>query len=69
LLRSQCDDRNYLQFSPIFGKKLAFFLKTYVMIQFWKKTLKQKTAIIGENIIKIITSFPDVNVMIKNLAE
>jgi hypothetical protein len=32
-IRGRCYDHTYLRFSPIFGKKLAFFSKTIVMIQ------------------------------------
>jgi hypothetical protein len=31
--RDRCYDHNFLQFFPIFGKKLAFFSKTNVMIK------------------------------------
>jgi hypothetical protein len=33
--RDRCYDHNFLRFLTIFGKKLAFFLKTNVMIKFF----------------------------------
>jgi hypothetical protein len=35
--RGRCYDHNFLQFSTIFGEKLAFFSKTNVMIKFLPK--------------------------------
>jgi hypothetical protein len=32
-IRGRCYDHNFLRFSTIFGKKLAFFSKTNVMIK------------------------------------
>jgi hypothetical protein len=37
LPRGRCYDHNFQRFLPIFGKKLAFFSKTNVMIKFLQK--------------------------------
>jgi hypothetical protein len=64
--RGRCYEHNFLRFSTIFGKKLAFFSKTNVMIKilhdlalFWVKNANIYAKFFGENIFKIITSVPD----------
>jgi hypothetical protein len=64
--RGRCYDHNFLRFLTIFGEKLAFFLKTNVMIKishiltlFWVKNANFFAEIFGENIFKIITTVPD----------
>jgi hypothetical protein len=41
--RSLCNDENGLRFSPIFGKKLAFFLKTDVKIKILQQLAVYRT--------------------------
>jgi hypothetical protein len=36
LIWGLCYDHNFLRFFPIYGEKMAFFLKTNVMIIFFK---------------------------------
>jgi hypothetical protein len=64
----RCYDLNFLRFSTIFGKKLAFFSKINVMIKilhnlalFWVKNVNFFAKFFGENILKIITSVPGWN--------
>jgi hypothetical protein len=61
----RCYDHNFLQFFPIFGKKLAFFLNTNIMIKLFQNfalfSVKNENffaKFFGENIFKIITSVP-----------
>jgi hypothetical protein len=61
----RCYDHNFLRFFPIFGEKLAFFLYTNVMINFfqnlalfWVKNANFFAKCFGEKIKKIITSVP-----------
>jgi hypothetical protein len=37
LAMGQCYNHNFLRYSPIFGEKMSFFLKTNVMILIWQK--------------------------------
>jgi hypothetical protein len=55
----------FLRFSPIFCKKMAFFLKTNVMIhflqnsaEFFVKNANLFTDFFGENVKKVITLIP-----------
>jgi hypothetical protein len=63
--RGRCYDHNFLRFSTILGKKLAFFSKTNAMIKFlhnlalfWVQNANF-SPIFCENIKKIVTSVPD----------
>jgi hypothetical protein len=64
--RGRCYDHNFLQFLPIFGKKIGIFLKNQCYEQkfaYFSFVLSQKrqfffAIFFGENILKIITSVP-----------
>jgi hypothetical protein len=60
--RGRCYEHNFLRFLPIFGKKLASFSKTNVIIKilhnlalFGVKNANFFAIVFGENIFKIIT--------------
>jgi hypothetical protein len=64
--RGRCYDHNFRQFLEFFGKKMAFFSKTNVMIKFLNnlalfgvKNANFFTEFFCKNILKIITSVPD----------
>jgi hypothetical protein len=43
MARGRCYDHNFRRFLPIFGKKLAFFSKTNVMIDFFQNSALLQT--------------------------